>query len=259
MENTRDYLLHCLCVITLCAAVGAAATRELYVKPSSTAACPSSTYYTLDHILQNPSQYLISNLTIFSFADTYDISTEGQVVVTNVSNIAFVGSVRKGQLHSKIHCTKHFGLAFMKGTNVSVSHLSIERCEVNLTRAVLQELKNYWSPTDVTTATLTFVEIKSLNISGVSVVTPNGYGLWATNLFNSNITGSMFSNSSSGNFQLYYTPSNLVYGQFFLRIASSQFMHGKCHSSPGYGCGLSIVLLQLTYTVTLPCLSFCTF
>ena len=249
MENTRDYLLHCLCIIILCAAVGAAATRELYVKPSSTAACPSSTCYTLDHILQNPSQYLISNLTIFFFADTYEISTEGQVVVTNVSNIAFVGSVRKAQLHSKIRCkkhfglafmkgtnvnvshlsiercgvnliiffadayeistegqvvvtnvsniafvgsvrkgqlhskicyTKHFGLAFMKGTNVNVSHLSIERCGVNLTGAVLQELKNYWSPIDVIIATLTFVETKSLSISGVSVITPNGYGLWTT-------------------------------------------------------------------------------
>jgi len=249
MERTRDYLLHCLWIIILCAAVGAAATGELYVKPSSTAACPSSTCYTLDHILQNPSQYLISNLTIFFLADIYEISTQGQVVVTNVNNLAFVGSVRKGQLHSKIHCTKHFGLAFMKGTNVNVSHLSIERCGVNLTRAVLQELKNYWSPTDVITATLTFVEKRSLSISGVSVITPNGYGLWATNLFNSNITGSTFSNSSSGNFQLYYTPSNLVYGQFFLRISSSQFMHGMCHSSPGCGCGLSIVLLQLAYIV----------
>ena len=68
----------------------------------------------------------------------------------------------------------------MKGTNVNVSHLSIERCGVNLTGAVLQELKNYWSPINVIIATLTFVETKSLSISGVSVITPNGYGLWTT-------------------------------------------------------------------------------
>ena len=141
MENTRDYLLHCLCIIILCAAVGAAATRELYVKPSSTAACPSSTCYTLDHILHNPSQYLISNLIIFFLADIYEISTQGQVVVTNVNNLAFVGSVRKGQLLSKIRCTKNFGLAFMKGINVSISQLSIENCGVNFSRAVLQNLR----------------------------------------------------------------------------------------------------------------------
>jgi len=95
MERTRDYLLHCLWIIILCAAVGAAATGELYVKPSSTAACPSSNCYTLDHILQNPSQYLISNLTIFFLADIYEISTQGQVVVTNVNNLAFVGKCQK--------------------------------------------------------------------------------------------------------------------------------------------------------------------
>ena len=65
----------------------------------------------------------------------------------------------------------------------------------------------------------------------------------------SGITGSTFSNSSSsGNFQLYYTPSNLN-GQFFVRIASSRFKHGMCRSSSAYGCGLSVVLLQLTYTI----------
>ena len=120
---------------------------------------------------------------------------------------------------------------------------------MNFTRAVSQEVENYWPSTDMISAALTFMEMHSLNISGVSVVSPKGYGLWATNLFNSSITGSTFSNSSSGgNFQLYYTPSNLN-GQFFVRIASSRFKHGMCRSSSAYGCGLSVVLLQLTYTI----------
>jgi len=171
------------------------------------------------------------------------------VVVTNVSNLAFVGSGRVGQPHSRIHCTKNFGLAFMKGKNVSVSNLSIERCGVNFTRAGLQELNSVWPSAGVISAALTFVEIHSLNISGVSVTTPNGYGLLATNVFNCSVEGSTFSNSSSsGNLQLYYTPSNL-YGKFFVRISSSQFMHGMCRSSSGYGCGLSIVLLQLAYSI----------
>ena len=185
----RDYLLYCLCIIILCAATGAAATRELYVRPSHAAACPSSTCYTLDHVLQNPTQYLISNSTIFflQLADVYEISTEGQVVVTDVSNLAFVGSVSLGQLRTRIRCAESFGLAFVNGTNVSISHMSIEKCGVNFTRAVWQEVENYWSSTDTISAALTFMEMHSLNISGVSVVAPKGYGLWATNLWHNRI------------------------------------------------------------------------
>ena len=37
--------------------------------------------------------------------------------------------------------------------------------------------------------------------------------------------------------------------QFFFKIVSSHFIHGTCNSSKHYGCGLSIVLLQLLYRI----------
>ena len=75
---------------------------------------------------------------------------------------------------------------------------------------------------------------------------------WPWNVFNSNITDSTFSNCSShGNLQLYYTDSDLVRvdNQFRFKIVSSHFMHGTCNSSKHYGCGLSVVLLQLLYSI----------
>ena len=87
MEQTNRCLLHCLYVIMLCVTV--AVTREVYVRPSSTTACPSPTCYTLEHILQNPSEYLVSNTRIIFLAGVYEVSMKSQVVITNLS---FVGS-----------------------------------------------------------------------------------------------------------------------------------------------------------------------
>ena len=239
----------------LCATV--ACTREVYVRPSNAVICPSLTCYTLDHILQNPSQYLVSNVTIIFLAGVYKMSTEGQVAITNVSNLAFIGSTGVGHLHSRIQCMNAFGLAFISSSNISISHLSIEECGTHFTGDVLQRFEkrlpqNESTMTGVVSAALVFMQVTSLSISGVSVIAPKGYGLLAMNVFNSNITGSTFSNCSShGNLQLYYTDSDLVRvdSQFFFKIVSSQFMHGTCNSSKHYGCGLSVVLMQLSYSI----------
>ena len=251
MEQTSHCLLHCLCVIVLCASV--AVTREVYVRPSSATTCPSSTCYTFQHILQNPSQYLASNTRIIFLAGVYEVSIKSQVVITNVSNLSFVGSGSGlGQLHSRIQCTNSFGLAFINSSNICIAHLSMERCGTHFTGEALQNFEDRTlTISGVISAALTFMQVTSLSISGVSVMAPNGYGLWAKNAFNSNITGSTFSNSSHGNLQLYYTDSDLVGAdrRFFLKIFGCQFMHGTCNSSSQYGSGLSIVLLQLSYSI----------
>ena len=234
----------------LCATV--AVTREVYVRPSSTTACPIC--YTLEHILQNPSQYLIFNTRIIFLAGVYEISMKSQVVITNVSNLSFIGSAsRLGQLHSRIKCTSSFGLAFINSSNISIAHLGIERCGTHFTEEALQSFGKHSMLTVsfAVSAAVTFMQVTSLSISGVSIMAPNGYGLWATNIFNSNITGSTFSNSTCGNLQLYYTDSDLVRvdRRVSLKISTSQFINGTCNSSSQYGCGLSIVLLQLLYSI----------
>ena len=88
MEQTSHCLLHCLCVIVLCVTV--AVTREVYVRPSSTTACLSATCYTLEHILQNPSEYLFSDTRIIFLAGVYEVYTKSQAVITNV--LSFIGS-----------------------------------------------------------------------------------------------------------------------------------------------------------------------
>ena len=252
MERTSHCLLHCLCVIVLCHS-SVAVTREVYVRPNSATTCPSPTCYTLEHILQNPSQYLASNARIIFLAGVYDLSMKSQIVITNVSNLSFVGSGSGlGQLHSRIQCANSFGLAFINSSNISIAHLSMERCGAHFTGEALQNFEDHILTTSgVVSAALTFMQVTSLSISGVSVMAPNGYGLWAIDAFNSNITGSTFSNSSHGNLQLYYTDSDLVGvdRRFFLKITNSQFMHGTCNSSTQYGCGLNIVLLQLSYSI----------
>ena len=253
MEQTRHCLLHCLCIV-LCATV--ACTREVHVRPSNAVICPSLTCYTLDHILQNPSQYLVSNMTIIFLAGVHKMSTEGQVVITNASNLAFIGSTGVGHLHSRIKSKNAFGLAFISSSNISISQLSIEECGTHFSGDRFQKFEKHLphsqsTMTGVVSAALVFMQVTSLSISEVSVIAPKGYGLLAMNVFNSNITGSTFSNSSCGNLQLYYTDSNLVRvdNQFHFKIGSSQFMHGTCNSSKHYGCGLSIVLLQLFYSI----------
>ena len=253
MERISYYLLQWVCIV-LCATV--ACTREVYVRPSSAVVCPSLTCYTLEHILQNPSQYLVSNTTVFFVAGVYNISTEGQMAITNVSNLAFIGSTRVGNWHSRIRCTNAFGLAFINCSNISLLHLSIENCGALFTGDALQRIEkhlphNKFMTNGVVFAALGFVQVSLLRISRVSVIAPKGHGLWATNIFNSNITESTFSNSSSGNLLLYYTDSDRVKvdNQFYIKIVSSQFMHGTCNFSKHYGCGLSVVLLQLSYSI----------
>ena len=251
MERTSHCLLHCLCVIVLCATV--VVTREVYVRPSSVITCPSSTCYTLEHILQNPSQYLISNTRIIFMAGVYEVSMKSQVVITNVNNLSFVGTgFGLGELHSRLQCTNSFGLVFINSSNISIAHLSMERCGAHFTGDALKKFEDHMlTVSGVISAALTFIQVTSLSISGVSVMAPNGYGLWAINTFSSNLADSTFSNSSHSNLQLYYTDSDLVGvdRQFFLKITNSQFMHGTCNSSTPYGCGLNIVLLQLSYSI----------
>ena len=134
MEQTSYCLLHCLCIV-LYASI--AVTRDVYVRPSNAVICPSLTCYTLDHILQNPSQYLVSNMTIIFLASVYKISTEGQVAITNVSNLAFIGSTGVGHLHSRIQCKNAFGLSFISSSNISIFHLSNEKCGVLFPRQEL--------------------------------------------------------------------------------------------------------------------------
>ena len=166
MERISYYLLHCLCIV-LCVSI--ACTREVHVRPSNAVVCPSLTCYTLDHILQNPSQYLVSNMTIVFLAGVYKMSTEGQVVITNVSNLTFIGSTGVGHLHSRIQCKNAFGLAFISSFNISISQLSIEECGTHFTGDVLQRFEkhlphNESTMTDVVSAALVFMQVTSLSI-----------------------------------------------------------------------------------------------
>ena len=242
MERTSYYL--CSIYIAISFSAVATATRTLYVKPSIATACQHTPCYAFSDVLQNPSQYLASGTTVFFLAGVHEISYDkGQVVIANVNNLALVGSSSGvGQPHSRLWCKNTFGLTFINSSNISMSYLSIEECGAHFTGEVLQEFsKQFYGMYSVfavngtVSAALAFMRVSSLSISGVSVLAPNGYGLWATNVFNSNLTGSTFTNSLSGNFQLYYTDSDLVgvlHRRFFFRIIHSWFINATCNS-PG--------------------------
>ena len=254
MERAKSYYL--IYIVISFAAV-ATATRKLYVKPSIATAYQHTPCYTFSDMLQNPSQYLASGTTIFFLAGVHEISYEGQVVIANVNSLALVGSGSGvGQSHSRIWCANTFGLAFINSSNISISHLSIKECGANFTGEALHKFSKQYNGTysvftvsGTISAALAFMRVTSLSVSRVSVLAPNGYGLWGTNIFDSSLAGSTFSRSLSGNFQLYYTDMvEVLLKHFFFRIIHSQFMNATCNSSQ-YGCGLSVVQLQLLYSV----------
>ena len=256
MERAKSYYLCSIYIVISFAAV-ATATRKLYVKPSIATACQHIPCYTFSEMLQNPSQYLASGTTVFFLTGVHVISYEGQVVIANVNSLALVGSGSGvGQSHSRIWCTNTFGLAFINSSNISISHLSIEECGANFTGETLYKFSKQHNGTysmftvsGMVSAALAFVRVTSLSVSRVSVLAPNGYGLWGTNIFDSSLAGSTFSRSLSGNFQLYYTDMvEVLHRHFFFRIIHSQFMNATCNSSQ-CGCGLSVVQLQLLYSV----------
>ena len=111
-------------------------TSKFFIMPSSNTNCPKTPCYTLSQLMENTSQYFTSNTTAVFPPGYHKISTEGQLVIQNVSNIFLVGGNRNSL--TMIHCTEHFGLAFINITNLTITELYFSMCGIPLSYTALQ-------------------------------------------------------------------------------------------------------------------------
>ena len=111
-------------------------TSKFFIMPSSNTNCPKRPCYTLSQLTENTSQYFTSNTTAVFPPGYHKISTEGQLVIQNVSNIFLVGGNRNSL--TMIHCTEHFGLAFINITNLTIAELYFSMCGIPLSYTALQ-------------------------------------------------------------------------------------------------------------------------
>ena len=181
--------------------------NSIYVKPTESTECPGSPCYTFSEILSNSSQYFASNTQLLFLSGTNIVSSDEQLLVTQVSDLVLQGGVGShNQSVSTIYCSGSFGLAFAGASNLTISKLTFLHCGALLTEQFVKEGGEYTKEipgngednNDTVSAALSFIEVTRLNISGVSVVEPNGYGVWAVNILgNSTIEDSLFTNGSS--------------------------------------------------------------
>ena len=249
-------ILALLCIAAL--VVGSSAARELYITPTTSAACPASPCYTIKQVISSPSEYFTSDTVLLFPSDAYEISEDAQVAVRDVSNLALKGS-SKGT--TTFHCMASFGLTFADVTNLTVSLLRFESCGAKLEGTFMQEAEVLLAIASIQlnrsmSVVLGFKQVAALSVSQVSVQMQNGYGFWGINLMgNSTISGSRFTHSSgAGNFVLYFTDSWMINTQSssHLIIHSSEFTNGftaaESTSLLGGG-GLSLLLFQTSYGV----------
>ena len=98
---------------------------EFSILPNSNTPCPMRPCYTLSQVMDNSSNYFTSNTTVVFPPGHHEVSTEGQLVIQNVSNISLVGDNDNSTM---IKCVGQFGLAFINITNLTVSKLHFSMC-----------------------------------------------------------------------------------------------------------------------------------
>ena len=210
--------------------------------------------------MENPSQYFTSNTTAVFPPGYHKLSTEGQLVIQNISNIFLVGDSHN---RTVIHCTKQFGLAFINITNLTISELYFSMCGVPISYTAQQAsgllaisfhiydrpriaLVGYLKSSFITLylARITNCYIHKLHIHG-----SKGIGLLGVNMFGVSFLHQSQFISNSPNcviiFPEYHTPisSSIQY------ITDSVFMFGASDSN--FAAGLSILAEQSTYRVVI--------
>jgi len=103
--------------------------------PVPTPSCHTMSCYTLSQVMENPSQYFTSNTTAVFPPGYHKVSTEGQLVIQNISNIFLVGDSHSTTV---IQCMKQFGLAFINITNLTISEIYFSMCGVPISYTAQQ-------------------------------------------------------------------------------------------------------------------------
>ena len=125
LETSASLMLLCLLLLDFIIFSTSTSTSKLFIMPSANTSCHTMPCYSLSQVMESPSQYFTSNTTAVFPPGYHKVSTEGQLVIQNVSNIFLVGDSHNTTV---IRCTKQFGLAFINITNLTISEIYFSMC-----------------------------------------------------------------------------------------------------------------------------------
>ena len=182
-------------------------TSEFSILPNSNTPCPMRPCYTLSQVMDNPSNYFTSNTTVVFPPGHHEVSTEGQLVIQNVSNISLVGD---NDNTTMIKCVGQFGLAFINITNLTVLKLYFSMCGAPISNpsppaANLNKMMYFFDVTSSFRIDSSFPSIFSIYLLHITNLTANmlnishsrGVGLLGINIFGvSSIQQAVFVNNT---------------------------------------------------------------
>ena len=227
-------------------------TSEFFILPNSNTPCPMRCCYTLSQVMNNSSNYITSNTTVVFPPGHHEVSTEGQLVIQNVSNISLVGDNDNSTM---IKCVGQFGLAFINITNLTVSTLSFSMCgtrmsDVSQLPKSLSRIFNVhigyasFSPT----LSIYLLQVTNLTTTNLNISHSRGMGLLGINIFGvSSIQQAVFVNNVP-NCAIIFLDSFSPVETPVLYIFDSTFMFGISNSSD-IAAGLSVIAIQTTFHV----------
>ena len=228
---------------------------EFSILPNSNTSCPMRPCYTLSQVMDNPSNYFPSNTTVVFPPGYHEVSTEGQLVIQNVSNISLVGDNNDSTI---IKCVGEFGLVFINITNLTVSKLHFSMCGApmsNASQLVTNLFNETYDPFDIISPIPSAFSIYLLHITNFTAMNfgishSKGIGLLGVDLFGvSSIQQAVFVNNAP-NCVIVFLDSYSPMETPVLNITDSSFMFGKMsnlnhlHTQNDVAAGLSIVAVQ---------------
>jgi len=260
LKTSASVTLLCLLILDFIIFSTSSSTSKLFIMPSSNTSCHTMPCYSLSQVMESPSQYFTPNTTAVFPPGYHKVSTEGQLVIQNVSNIFLVGDSHNTTV---IQCMKQFGLAFINITNLTISEIYFSMCGVPLLYTAQQAsgllaisfhiykypqiaLFDYLKSSSMT---LYLAHITNCYIHKLHVHGSKGVGLLGVNIFGVSFLHQSQFISNSPNcviiFPEYYTPisSSIQY------ITDSVFMFGVSDSN--FVTGLSILAEQSVYHVVI--------
>ena len=240
----------------------AARAEQFYLISSSSTSCPSNPCYSLTDVIQNPSQYFVSNTAIKFLPGHHrtNITKDISVLIKDVQNISMIGYDRtNNHSNSVIHCTGSLGFAFINVTMLTIAKLSFAFCGAHFPFPVeekfvyLDDFVTKLHFTNESKVTFYFLQTINVTISEVNINNSSGAGLLGINMLGySKISQTMFTGNRPNCLVMFLDiPSvSQAFPSTIFNIEDSHVSFGKLPNHSHWGAtGLGIVLAQSTYYV----------
>ena len=229
-----------------------AMAEQFYVVPSSNRSCPRKPCYTLTDVLQNPSQYFVSDTVIRFLPGSHktNITRKLSVLIKDVRNISMIGYDHTNtDSKSVIQCTGPLGFAFINVTTLKIARLSLSSCGAK----IFKEFRATTFPK--IKVTLYFLRTINATISKVAISTSTDAGIIGVNMFGlTNISQTTLSGNRPNCLILFRKIDSISQAipPTGLNIEDSLMIFGKApnnFNSDWGATGLGIMLAQTRYSV----------